>query len=121
MAKNDETMKNVYCSFCGKPQSGVKKIVAGPGVYICDECISLCTSILEEEGFLDEEEAYTLNEETKIPSPKEIKKVLDDYVIGQEEAKKTLSVAVYNHYKRIANEEEMMSKHEKSDKPRRKK
>ena len=105
MAKNDETMKNVYCSFCGKPQSGVKKIVAGPGVYICDECISLCTSILEEEGFLDEEEAYTLNEETKIPSPKEIKKVLDDYVIGQDEAKKTLSVAVYNHYKRIAHEE----------------
>ena len=105
MAKNDETMKNVYCSFCGKPQSGVKKIVAGPGVYICDECISLCTSILEEEGFLDEEEAYTLNEETKIPSPKEIKKVLDDYVIGQDDAKRTLSVAVYNHYKRIAHEE----------------
>ena len=115
MAKNDETMKNVYCSFCGKPQSSVKKIVAGPGVYICDECISLCTSILEEEGFLDDEETYTLNEETKIPSPKEIKKVLDDYVIGQDEAKKTLSVAVYNHYKRIANEEEMMAKHEKND------
>ena len=110
MAKNDETMKNVYCSFCGKPQSGVKKIVAGPGVYICDECISLCTSILEEEGFLDEEEAYTLNEETKIPSPKEIKKVLDDYVIGQEEAKKILSVAVYNHYKRINHEEKTKNK-----------
>ena len=56
MAKNDETMKNVYCSFCGKPQSSVKKIVAGPGVYICDECIGLCTSILEEEGFLADEE-----------------------------------------------------------------
>ena len=110
MAKNDETMKNVYCSFCGKPQSGVKKIVAGPGVYICDECISLCTSILEEEGFLDEEEAYTLNEETKIPSPKEIKKVLDDYVIGQNEAKKILSVAVYNHYKRINHEEKNKKK-----------
>ena len=110
MAKNDETMKNVYCSFCGKPQSGVKKIVAGPGVYICDECISLCTSILEEEGFLDEEEAYTLNEETKIPSPKEIKKVLDDYVIGQNEAKKILSVAVYNHYKRINHEEKNKNK-----------
>ena len=110
MAKNYETMKNVYCSFCGKPQSGVKKIVAGPGVYICDECISLCTSILEEEGFLDEEEAYTLNEETKIPSPKEIKKVLDDYVIGQNEAKKILSVAVYNHYKRINHEEKNKNK-----------
>ena len=110
MAKNDETMKNVYCSFCGKPQSGVKKIVAGPGVYICDECISLCTSILEEEGFLDEEEAYTLNEETKIPSPKEIKNVLDDYVIGQNEAKKILSVAVYNNYKRINHEEKNKNK-----------
>ena len=110
MAKNDETMKNVYCSFCGKPQSGVKKIVAGPGVYICDECISLCTSILEEEGFLDEEETYTLNEETKIPSPKEIKNVLDDYVIGQNEAKKILSVAVYNHYKRINHEEKNKNK-----------
>ena len=110
MAKNDETMKNVYCSFWGKPQSGVKKIVAGPGVYICDECISLCTSILEEEGFLDDEETYTLNEETKIPSPKEIKKVLDDYVIGQDEAKKILSVAVYNHYKRINHEEKTKNK-----------
>ena len=110
MAKNDETMKNVYCSFCGKPQSGVKKIVAGPGVYICDECIGLCTSILEEEGFLDDEETYTLNEETKIPSPKEIKKVLDDYVIGQNEAKKILSVAVYNHYKRINHEEKNKNK-----------
>ena len=110
MAKNDETMKNVYCSFCGKPQSGVKKIVAGPGVYICDECISLCTSILEEEGFLDDEETYTLNEETKIPSPKEIKKVLDDYVIGQDEAKKILSVSVYKHYKRINHEEKNKNK-----------
>lgn len=112
MAKNDETMKNVYCSFCGKPQSSVKKIVAGPGVYICDECINLCTSILEEEGFLDDEETYTLNEEAKIPSPKEIKKVLDDYVIGQEEAKKILSVAVYNHYKRINHEEKNKDKND---------
>jgi ATP-dependent Clp protease ATP-binding subunit ClpX len=110
MAKNDETMKNVYCSFCGKPQNSVKKIVAGPGVYICDECIGLCTSILEEEGFIDDEETYTLNEEEKIPSPKEIKKVLDDYVIGQDEAKKILSVAVYNHYKRINHEEKNKDK-----------
>ena len=76
----------------------------------CDECIALCTSILEEEGFLDDEETYTLNEETKIPSPKEIKKVLDDYVIGQDEAKKILSVAVYNHYKRINHEEKNKNK-----------
>ena len=110
MAKKDETMKNVYCSFCGKPQSSVKKIVAGPGVYICNECISLCTSILEEEGFLDDDEKYTLNENAKIPSPKEIKKVLDDYVIGQDEAKKILSVAVYNHYKRISHEEKNKDK-----------
>ena len=110
MAKNDETMKNVYCSFCGKPQSSVKKIVAGPGVYICDQCIGLCTSILEEEGFLDDEETYSLNENEKIPSPKEIKKVLDDYVIGQDEAKKILSVAVYNHYKRINHEEKTKNK-----------
>lgn len=104
MAKND-IPKNVRCSFCGKSQENVRKIVAGPGVYICDECVDLCTSIIQAEEYEDEEVGYTLNELDKIPSPKEIKKVLDDYVIGQEEAKKTLSVAVYNHYKRIAHEE----------------
>ena len=96
--------KSVRCSFCGKSQENVKKIVAGPGVYICDECVDLCASIIEAEMYEDEEMGYTLTEE--IPSPHEIKKVLDDYVIGQEEAKKTLSVAVYNHYKRITHEEE---------------
>ena len=110
MPKNNETIKNVYCSFCGKPQKNVRKIVAGPGVYICDECINLCSSILEQEGFLDEEETYTLNDEEKIPSPKEIKQVLDDYVIGQENAKRVLSVAVYNHYKRINHEEKVKEK-----------
>ena len=110
MPKNNETIKNVYCSFCGKPQKSVRKIVAGPGVYICDECINLCSSILEQEGFLDDEETYTLNDEEKIPSPKEIKQVLDDYVIGQENAKRVLSVAVYNHYKRIAHEEKVKEK-----------
>lgn len=100
MAKND-TPKSVRCSFCGKAQESVRKIVAGPGVYICDECVELCTSIIESELYDDEKAGYTLNELHDIPSPKEIKQVLDDYVIGQEEAKKTLSVAVYNHYKRI--------------------
>ena len=96
--------KSVRCSFCGKSQENVKKIVAGPGVYICDECVDLCASIIEAEMYEDEEVGYTLTE--NIPNPQEIKKVLDDYVIGQEEAKKTLSVAVYNHYKRITHEEE---------------
>ncbi len=104
MAKND-TPKSVRCSFCGKAQENVKKIVAGPGVYICDECVELCTSIIESELYEDEKAGYTLNELNNIPSPKEIKQILDDYVIGQEEAKKTLSVAVYNHYKRVAHEE----------------
>ena len=112
MAKND-IPRSVRCSFCGKAQDSVKKIVAGPGVYICDECVDLCTSIIAAEQFEDEELGYTLTDLDKIPSPKEIKKVLDDYVIGQEEAKKTLSVAVYNHYKRIAHEDP--EKKEKND------
>ncbi len=104
MAKND-IPKSVRCSFCGKAQENVKKIVAGPGVYICDECVELCNSIIETEIYDDEKAGYSLNELNDIPSPKEIKQILDDYVIGQEEAKKTLSVAVYNHYKRVAHEE----------------
>ena len=104
MTKNN-VPKNIRCSFCGKAQENVRKIVAGPGVYICDECVDLCTSIIEAELYDDEKAGYTLNELNDIPSPKEIKKILDDYVIGQNEAKKTLSVAVYNHYKRIAHEE----------------
>ena len=105
MAKTD-TPKGVKCSFCGKTQEDVKKIVAGPGVYICNECIGLCNEIIESEYYVDEEETYTLAGLEKIPSPREIKDILDQYVIGQDEAKKTLSVAVYNHYKRIANEQE---------------
>ena len=97
----NDVPKSVRCSFCGKSQENVKKIVAGPGIYICDECVALCNSIIESELYDDEEMDYTLNNIEEIPSPKEIKEVLDDYVIGQEEAKKTLSVAVYNHYKRI--------------------
>lgn len=84
------------CSFCGKLQDQVKKLVAGPGVYICDECIELCNEIIEEE--LSEDLGLELGD---IPKPKEIKDILDQYVIGQEDAKKSLSVAVYNHYKRI--------------------
>jgi ATP-dependent Clp protease ATP-binding subunit ClpX len=84
------------CSFCGKLQDQVKKLVAGPGVYICDECIELCNEIIEEE--LGEEIDFELSD---IPKPKEIREVLDQYVIGQDHAKKILSVAVYNHYKRI--------------------
>ena len=105
MSKND-TPKGVKCSFCGKTQESVRKIIAGPGVYICNECIGLCNEIIETEYYADDEDTYTLAGLEKIPSPKEIKEILDQYVIGQEEAKKTLSVAVYNHYKRIANEEE---------------
>ena len=84
------------CSFCGKLQDQVKKLVAGPGVYICDECIELCNEIIEEE--LSEDLGLDLSD---IPKPKEIKEILDQYVIGQEQAKKSLAVAVYNHYKRI--------------------
>ena len=99
MAK--KSTSNVKCSFCGKMQEEVERIVAGPGVYICNECIDVCSNIVENDIYEDEDdEKYTINNET-VPTPKEIKDVLDEYVIGQEEAKKTLSVAVYNHYKRI--------------------
>ena len=101
---NSDTPKNVRCSFCGKSQEEVRKVVAGPGVYICDECIDLCNSIIDSDEY--EDERYTLEELEHVPSPKEIKAILDEYVIGQENAKKALSVAVYNHYKRIAHEEE---------------
>ena len=104
MATNKE--KSVKCSFCGKSQDGVDRIIAGPGVYICNECVKVCSNIIEDDLYEDTELTYTLNEDTVLPSPAEIKAVLDTYVIGQEEAKKTLSVAVYNHYKRISNEKE---------------
>ena len=104
-----EDNKNVKCSFCGKSQENVEKIIAGPGAYICDECIKVCTNILEEE-FYEEEVGYTTNTENKILIPKEIKEILDQYVIGQEDAKKTLSVAVYNHYKRIYSEKNLTKK-----------
>jgi ATP-dependent Clp protease ATP-binding subunit ClpX len=96
MFKFNDEKGQLKCSFCGKSQDQVRKLVAGPGVYICDECIELCTEIVEEE--LGNEEEMDLKE---IPKPQEIRKILNDYVIGQEQAKKSLSVAVYNHYKRI--------------------
>jgi len=96
MFKFNDEKGQLKCSFCGKSQDQVRKLVAGPGVYICDECIELCTEIVEEE--LGHEEELDLKD---IPKPKEICSILDQYVIGQDQAKKSLSVAVYNHYKRI--------------------
>ena len=100
---NGNKSSSVKCSFCGKTQNAVEKLIAGPGVFICDECIKACNSILEDEMYEDEEVEYTLNENEKLPTPSEIKEILDEYVIGQDDAKKTLAVAVYNHYKRIEN------------------
>ncbi|MBA4550183.1 ATP-dependent protease ATP-binding subunit ClpX [Thermoactinomyces vulgaris] len=96
MFKFNEEKGQLKCSFCGKSQDQVRKLVAGPGVYICDECIELCNEIVEEE--LGNEEEIDLQ---NLPKPQEICSILEEYVIGQEEAKKALSVAVYNHYKRI--------------------
>ena len=104
MAKNDEK-RSIRCSFCCKSQAQVERMIAGNGSYICDECVRLCMSIVDE-GYIPAEErrkkgiAGQLSLET-LPTPAEIKAVLDDYIIGQEKAKITLSVAVYNHYKRI--------------------
>lgn len=100
MLKFGDEKGQLKCSFCGKTQEQVKKLIAGPGVYICDECIELCNEIIDEE----------LNEEVNLdlvnnPKPQEIKEILDQYVIGQDDAKKILSVAVYNHYKRINSDE----------------
>ena len=95
--RRDDSHGNLSCSFCGKNQKEVKKLIAGPTVYICDECIGLCNDIIDEE-IEKEEQSYGL---TAVPKPAEIKAVLDEYVIGQERAKKILAVAVHNHYKRI--------------------
>jgi len=104
--KNNEedSGKLLYCSFCGKSQHEVKKLIAGPSVFICDECVELCNDIISEE--LQEQAASSV---TKLPKPQEIKEILGDYVIGQAQAKKVLAVAVYNHYKRLE------VKHKKDD------
>ena len=104
MSKFDDP-KMLRCSFCDKPQDQVGRLVAGPGVYICDECIELCFEIIDEESPVNEANHAAENHEHKtIPKPQEIKDALDRYIIGQEKAKKSLSVAVYNHYKRIGKE-----------------
>src|SRR5581483_515677 len=96
MARASEGNEQLLCSFCGKSQKQVKKLIAGPGGYICDECIDLCNEVIE--GELSETSELRFDE---LPKPREIYAFLNDYVIGQEQAKKILSVAVYNHYKRV--------------------
>src|SRR5919199_187782 len=96
MARPTDSNEQLLCSFCGKSQRQVKKLIAGPGVYICDECIDLCNEIIDEE--LTTPSSLDLD---NLPRPKEIYGALNDYVVSQEEAKRTLSVAVYNHYKRV--------------------
>ena len=96
-SKGDDNGKLLYCSFCGKSQHEVRKLIAGPSVFVCDECVDLCNDIIREE--IQEKDADSAIR--KLPIPEEIKNILDDYVIGQESAKKVLSVAVYNHYKRL--------------------
>jgi len=95
--KDDDSGKLLYCSFCGKSQHEVRKLIAGPSVFVCDECVDLCNDIIREEI----QEKSVDKEERRLPTPVEIRDTLDEYVIGQDKAKKTLSVAVYNHYKRL--------------------
>jgi len=92
-SNDEDSGKLLYCSFCGKSQHEVKKLIAGPSVFICDECVELCNDIISEE--LQEQAASSVH---KLPKPREIKEILDDYVIGQKQAKKVLAVAVYNRF-----------------------
>ena len=103
---NTNNNSEVFCSFCGKPQGAVGKLIAGNGVYICDNCVELCMSILSEGDFSDPSPITETIDASKLLKPHEIKEILDEYVIGQDKAKITLAVAVYNHYKRVFNEDD---------------
>ena len=113
---NKNNDKEIYCSFCGKPQDMVLRMIAGNGAYICDRCVDLCMNILEQSGEVSQESSYRNNMTPQDPDasiaellkPKEIKAILDEYVIGQDAAKVTLSVAVYNHYKRAFANDDMV-------------
>ena len=119
MARNDDKHE-IRCSFCGKPQSSVHKLIAGPNVYICNECIEICQSILDEEfGYEEDTPTASVMKAAagpeKLPTPRELKETLDQYVIGQDRAKVALSVAVYNHYKRIMAEKDLGVELQKSN------
>ena len=93
---SSESKNTLYCSFCGKSQHEVRKLIAGPTVFICDECVELCMDIIREEN-----KSALVKSKDGVPTPQDIRKVLDDYVIGQDHAKRVLAVAVHNHYKRL--------------------